>query len=188
MTDPRDPAAPASPAATAGPERYAELHRRTRERLAAGTAPNPIRVTVTSESAGGFESRVRIRDFEVVIDQPKGFEGTNKGPKPSEVLLAALASCQEITWRLYAAAMNIPLTAVRVELTGTQDLRGFLDVDDAVPAGFTGITGTVHVESPASPEEIARLRDVVDAHCPVLDDLKRPVRVDLDVTHVAPGP
>ena len=185
MTDSFDPAAP-GPEAPAGAERYAALYRRTRERLASGAAPNPIRVAVASESAGGFESRVRIRDFELTIDQPKGFEGTDKGPKPSEVLLAALASCQEITWRLYAAAMNIPLDAVRVELTGTQDLQGFLGVDDAVPAGFTAITGTVQVESPASAEELGRLREVVDAHCPVLDDLKRPVAVRLEVDHVAP--
>ncbi len=149
MADSFDPPAPA------GGERYAALYRGTRERLASGTAPNPIRVSVASESAGGFESRVRIRDFELTIDQPKGFEGTDKGPKPSEVLLAAPASCQEITWRLYVAAMAIPLDAVQVE-------------------------------SPAPAAEIARLRAVVDAHCPVLDDLKRPVAVRLEVDHVAP--
>jgi uncharacterized OsmC-like protein len=170
-----------------GGERYAALFERTRARLANGEAPNPIRVSVASESRNGFESRVRIRDFELTIDQPKGFEGTNKGPKPSEVLLAALASCQEITWRLYAAAMGVPLTAVRVELTGTQDLEGFLGVDAEVPAGFTAITGTVHVESPASAEAITRLRAVVDAHCPVLDDLKRPVAVDLELAHARPA-
>jgi uncharacterized OsmC-like protein len=72
---------------------------------------------------------------------------------------------------------------VRVELTGHQDLNGFLGTDETVPAGFTEITGTVHVTSPASAEEIARLRAVVDAHCPVLDDLQRPVVVRLDVAH-----
>lgn len=180
MTDTPGPETPT------GAERYAALYRRTRERLERGAAPNPIRVSVESESAGGFESRVRIRDFALSIDQPKGFEGTNKGPKPSEVLLAALAACQEITWRLYAAALGIPLDGVRVELTGTQDLRGFLGVDDDVPAGFTAITGTVHVESAATAEEIARLRDVVDAHCPVLDDLKRPVAVNLELAHASP--
>ncbi len=169
-------------------ERYATLYAETRARLERGDAPNPIRVSVASESRGGFASRVRIRDFEMTIDQPKGFAGTNKGPKPSEVLLAALAACQEITWRLYAAAMGVPLTHVRVELTGTQNLAGFLGVDDGVPAGFTGITGTVHVESPANAEEIARLRKVVDAHCPVLDDLTRPVVVELALAHTAPAP
>ena len=57
-------------------------------------------------------------DFTLTIDQPKGFGGANSGPKPSEVLLAALAACQEITWRLYADALGIPLSSIRVELDG----------------------------------------------------------------------
>ncbi len=98
------------------------------------------------------------------------------------MLLAALASCQEITWRLYADALGIELNAVKVELTGTQDLRGFLDVSDEVPAGFTEIHGEVTVDSPASEEEIARLRAVVDSHCPVLDDLRRPLEIKLSLS------
>jgi uncharacterized OsmC-like protein len=37
------------------------------------------------------------------------------GPKPSEVVLAALAACQEMTWRLYADALGIPLSSIAVE-------------------------------------------------------------------------
>lgn len=165
-----------------GRGRYAELLRRSQAALRDGSAINPLQVKVASESRGGFESQVRIRDFTLTIDQPKGFEGGNKGPKPSEVLLAALASCQEITWRLYADALGIRLDGVKVELTGTQDLRGFLDVADGVPAGFTEIRGEVTIDSPATEEEVQRLREVVDAHCPVLDDLRRPLAVKLDLT------
>ena len=35
--------------------------------------------------------------------------GTNQGPRPSEYVLAALAACQEVTYRLYADALDIPL-------------------------------------------------------------------------------
>jgi len=158
---------------------YAQLYETTRTRLSEGTATNPIRVAVSSRNEGGFRSRVSIRDFELVIDQPKGFGGGNEGPKPSEVLLAALASCQEITYRLYAAALGIPLDGVRVELTGTQDLRGFLGVDPETPAGFAKIEGTVHIDTPADDAAVARLQAMVDRHCPVLDDLRRPVDVSL---------
>jgi uncharacterized OsmC-like protein len=160
--------------------RFAELYRRSRQALAEGSAANPIQVRAESRNMDGFESRVRIRDFELVIDQPKGFEGSNRGPKPSEVLLASLAACQEITWRLYADALGVPLDGVRVELTGVQDLRGFLGVDDETPAGFQEISGTVYIDSPADDSEVARLRREVDAHCPVLDDLRRPLKVTLD--------
>jgi len=101
------------------------------------------------------------------------------GPKPSEVLLAALAACQEITWRLYADALGIPLHSVAVELDGLQDLRGFLGVDTSTRAGFEHIAGTVVVDSPAADTDIERLKRTVDLHCPVLDDLRAPVPVEL---------
>ncbi|MEX0924016.1 MAG: OsmC family protein [Rhodovibrionaceae bacterium] len=164
-----------------GAGRYAALLKRSQVALRDGTAINPLEVKVSSESQGGFESKIQIRDFTLTIDQPKGFEGGNKGPKPSEVLLAALASCQEITWRLYADALGIELRGIKVELTGTQDLRGFLDLSEEVPAGFQGIRGKVTIDSPASETEIQKLRQVVDSHCPVLDDLRRPVPVALEL-------
>lgn len=163
---------------------YAELHERTQAALRDGSAKNPLVVTVTSRNQGGFESRVTMRDHTIISDQPFGFEGTNKGPKPSELLLAALAACQEVTWRLYADSMGIRIDGISIELRGTQDLRGFMGVDEAVPAGFVKIEGDVRIDSPASREELAELQRVVDAHCPVLDDLVRSVPVALSVQRV----
>src|ERR1700736_2910072 len=147
----------------------------TQEKLREGTVANPIHVRVHSRNQGGFRSTVKMRDFTLIIDQPKGFGGTNTGPKPSEVLLAALAACQEITWRLYADALGIPLDSIAVELDGLQDLRGFLGVDGATRAGFQHIAGTVIVNSPAADTDIERLKQTVDLRCPVLDDLRAPI-------------
>ena len=114
-------------------------------------------------------------------DQPHGFNGQNQGPKPSELVLAALAACQETTYRIYAEDMGINIDAISVELTGTQDLRGFMALSEEVPAGFDSITGTVFIQSEASKSELELLQRRVDKYCPVLDDLKRPVDVNLTV-------
>jgi putative redox protein len=37
-----------------------------------------------------------------------GLVGTDKAPNPVEYVLAALGACQEITYRLYAAASEFP--------------------------------------------------------------------------------
>lgn len=158
---------------------HAHLLERTRSRLKDGSATNPLTVTVTSENQGGFHSKISMRDHELDSDQPYGFEGTNKGPKPSELLLAALASCQEVTWRLYAEAAGITIHKISIELRGTQDLRGFMGTDETVPAGFVKVEGDVTIDSSASDEELAELQKTVDAHCPVLDDLMRSVPVSL---------
>jgi uncharacterized OsmC-like protein len=136
-------------------------------------------VTVSSENLGGFESRISMRDHVLIADQPYGFKGTNKGPKPSELLLAALAACQEVTWRLYAESMGIEIRGIEVELRGVQDLRGFMGLDSATPAGFLRIEGEVRIDSAAPRERLEELQRTVDAHCPVLDDLTRAVPVTL---------
>ena len=42
---------------------------------------------------GGYQCRVSIRDHEVAADEPPEVGGTNIGPTPTELLLAALTSC-----------------------------------------------------------------------------------------------
>lgn len=163
---------------------YADLLGATRETLRDGTAVNPLTVTVTSENQGGFRSEISMRDHRLTADQPYGFKGTNLGPKPSELLLAALAACQEVTWRLYAESTGIAINKISIELRGTQDLRGFMGLDEKVPAGFLSIEGDVTIDSPASQAELAELQKTVDAHCPVLDDLIRSVPVALNVAKV----
>ncbi|HZZ22887.1 MAG TPA: OsmC family protein, partial [Roseiarcus sp.] len=69
---------------------------------------------------------------------------------------------------------------VSVKLDGVLDLRGFFAVSDVRP-GFTGVEGTVTLKSSASSDELAKLKEVVDAHCPVLDILRAPVPVGLQL-------
>jgi hypothetical protein len=52
-------------------------------------------------------------------------------------------------------------------------------VKDDVRAGFNEVRGVVNLKSSASPADLAKLKEVVDAHCPVLDILRAPVPVDL---------
>lgn len=129
----------------------------------------------------GFESEVKIRNHRITVDEPEALGGTDKGPNPVELVLAALGTCQEIAYRTHAAALGIPLDSVRVELKGDLDLRGFFAVDDSIRPGYRRIRGTVHLESSADPASLERLRQHVDAHCPVLDIVSNPVPVDLEV-------
>ena len=47
------------------------------------------------------------------------------GPRPGELLLAALTACHEVTYRLYADAMDIDLQDVAVSAIGVADARDF---------------------------------------------------------------
>ena len=158
-------------------EKKQSLLKQTQNKLSDGKAPNPIKVAIESKNQGGFQTKILIRDHEIISDQPFGFSGQNKGPKPSELVLAALAACQETTYRIFAEDMGINIGGISVQLEGTQDLRGFMALDDEIPAGFTNIVGQIFIQSDATEEELELLRQRVDQHCPVLDDLRRPLKV-----------
>ena len=145
--------------------------------------PEKCRVEVHADSrlVEAFRSHARTRDFDVIVDQPENMGSTNQGPRPSELLLAALAACHEVTYRLYADAMDIDLRSIAVSVTGVSDARGFFDVEEGVAAGFSEVYGEIKIDSDASDEDIERLRQMVNLHCPVLDDLRKPLKVELGV-------
>lgn len=148
------------------------------------TDPGAAKATFNSSSrlTEGFRSEVSIRQHRLAADEPPALGGADSGPNPVELILAALGTCQEITYRAYATALGIPLDSVSVDLSGDIDLRGFFAVDDSVRSGYQNIRGTVNIESSASEADLQKLRAAVDAHCPVLDILTNKVPVSLNLS------
>jgi hypothetical protein len=100
-------------------------------------------------------------------------------------VLQALAQCHEQTYRLFAEALGIPLDGVQVKLQAALDLNGLYAAADRIRAGFGDVQATVEISSPADIYEIERLRVTVERHAPVLDIVRNPtpVRVELVLTH-----
>jgi putative redox protein len=160
---------------------FGSLVRDTASALAATPSAALATFRVDSRQEAGLRSIVRTRTFEFGVDEPAALGGSDTAPNPVEYALAALAACQEITYRLHADALGIPLDRVSVTIEGDLDLRGFFGVDHAVRPGFTSIHGTVELDSPAPPADLERLKAHVDAHCPVLDLLSNPTPLRLEL-------
>jgi hypothetical protein len=62
--------------------------------------------TSTSRLGTGFRSEVRLREHSLTVDEPHGIGGSDAGPTPIELVLAALGTCQEITYRAFATALG----------------------------------------------------------------------------------
>lgn len=137
--------------------------------------------SAATRQAGGLRSEATVRGFGLIIDEPTALGGQDAGPNPAELILAALGACQEITYRLYADTLGIPLDGVSVRLTGRIDLRGLFGVVDSVRPGFRDIEAEVTIDSPASADDIQRLKATVERHCPVLDMLRHvtPVKTEI---------
>jgi uncharacterized OsmC-like protein len=161
-------------------DRLGEVIQQVRTDL--GAAPEPPIATFAASSSlvDEYRTEVRIRDFRLEVDEPPVIGGSDTGPTPVELVLAALGTCQEIVYATYARVLGIPLDGLEVTAEGRLDLRGFFGVAD-VPAGFQDVTFTVDITSPAPAHDVARLIETVNAHCPVLDILKQPLVVQGEV-------
>jgi uncharacterized OsmC-like protein len=161
-----------------------EIIAETQANLRADAANANAVFSVDSRQVENLRSEAKIRQFSLTVDEPPTLGGSDAGPNPVELILAGLATCQEITYRAYATALGVPLESVSVKLDGVLDLRGFFAIDERVRSGFTGVRGTVTLKSSASKEELAKLKEIVDAHCPVLDILRAPVPVELELAAI----
>lgn len=134
-------------------------------------------VKVETELRGGMRCRTTARGHVTEADEPRSVGGTDMAQSPVELLLTSLATCQAITYRLWADELGIELDRVGVELEGDLDLRGFIGVADDVPAGYSALRVRVTLEGHAGTARYRELADAVDAHCPVFDVLARPVPI-----------
>ena len=107
--------------------------------------------------------------------------GQNAGPNPMDLVLGALTTCQDISYKAYATALGIDLQKVETAAEGDLDLRGFLGVDEAVRKGFQVIRGTVTLTTDADEATVAKLKGAVDAHCPMCATISEKVPISLKV-------
>ncbi len=84
-----------------------------------------------------------------------------------DLLLASLAACQEITFRMVAAAMGIEPREVEVVVEGDLDFRGTMGVDPETPVGFQRIRTSIRFDADAAPDRLQRLAARAERYCVV---------------------
>lgn len=96
-----------------------------------------------------------------------------------DLLIGALAACQETTIRMVAANMGIELESLDVEVEADWDPRGTLAMG-AYPIGLTAIRCTTRVRVPGDVqgERADRLLRSAEKYCVVLNTLRNGVHVE----------
>jgi uncharacterized OsmC-like protein len=151
--------------------------------------PGRARVTlvVSTELGEGMRCETTARGHAVAADEPRSFGGTDSAQSPVEMLLSSLATCQAITYRLWANELGIALDRIEVEVAGDLDLRGYLGMAEDAPAGYGSLRVRVGLTGPETAERYGELAEAVDAHCPVLDVLARPIPIERELVVSAGG-
>jgi uncharacterized OsmC-like protein len=98
-----------------------------------------------------------------------------------DLLLAALAACQEITLRMVAAAMGIELRDVEVTIEGDLDFRGTMGIDPETPVGYQQIRSSVRFDADAPTERLQRLAERAEKYCVVGATLREGASLTTDI-------
>lgn len=108
---------------------------------------------------GGCAGRTKIRDVELVCDEREESTGFGEGVSPAHTFLAGFGFSHMTQWGRAAVLCGehgVEIDSLREEVRGSFDRRGeYLYEEGAAHPGFTEITFTVHLESPA-PRELIR--------------------------------
>jgi uncharacterized OsmC-like protein len=116
-----------------------------------------------------------------VGDEPGVLLGGNAGPNAVEASLHALASCLSVGFIYNAAAMGIEVSSLEFDLEGDIDLQGFLGLSEVVRPGYSGIRIKYRVRADAPRDKLEELCDYVQRTSPVLDIIRNPVPVSIDL-------
>ena len=131
---------------------------------------------VAAHWVGHARSRVEDKAGEGVIHL-----GGKGELSPMDAVLAALAACDVHTIAMHAALLGLPIESLTIEARGRADMRAFLGLEDVRGSGYEEVAYTVRLQAPgATPEQIAKLKEVCEKASPVGDCLLQAIPLKLE--------
>ena len=123
------------------------------------------RVVVRGKAAG-FVQKIDAGRHRLASDEPAGVGGTDLGPNPYDLLLAALGSCTSMTVGLYARRKQWPLEDIVVRLRHSRVHAADCEDCETKEGMLDRIDRELELTGPLTEDQRARLLDIA-SKCPV---------------------
>lgn len=131
---------------------------------------------VVVSSIGYLKQRITAGGHELIADEPLAAGGSDMGPDPYSLLLAALGACTAMTLQIYARRKKWPLEAVEVRLSHSR-IHAEDCLDCAAAEGMLDlIERRIALAGELTDEQRSRLLEIA-AHCPVHRTLTSEIKI-----------
>ncbi len=114
-------------------------------------------------------------------DEPAVLLGESQGANAVEAVLHALASCLCVGFVYNASAQGISIESLKFRVEGNIDLHAFLGLSETKRPGYKDIKVKCAIKADATQEKLAELCAYVEKTSPVLDIIRNPVPVTIEM-------
>jgi uncharacterized OsmC-like protein len=138
------------------------------------------RTTMMSYFGLGQEHTHR-QPFTIDVDHPEIFASEDNGATPTEVVLAALASCLTAGVATVATNRGVTLRRVTANVEADMDLQGILGIDGDVRIGIDGVRITFDIDADATKAELEAIVAQSQKRSAVYDIVANPTTITVNV-------
>jgi len=128
------------------------------------------------ETGAGFTNEVFTATHKLLADEPISAGGTDRGPDPYGLLLAALGACTSMTLRIYAQHKQLALTRVAVKLRHSKIYAQDCDDCETREGKLDQIEREIAIEGELDGDQRQRLLEIANK-CPVHRTLTSEIRI-----------
>ncbi len=132
---------------------------------------------ITVKSAGYLKQEITAGPHTLYADEPIAQGGTETGPDPYSLLLAALGACTSMTLQMYARRKDWPLEKVEVKLSNSRVHATDCRTCTTKEGHISRIERHISLEGDLSDEQRERLLQIAK-QCPVHKTLTSEISIE----------
>lgn len=140
-----------------------------------------IEFNVASSTQSGSQSVIKVRQFDVLVDEPSALGGTDEAPNPVEYVLCGLTGCMHIMGFKVAQELDMELSDLKIRVSGRLNPMKLFGMPTDERAGYQGITIELKPETNAEAEKLEQWKTMMTQRSPVLDNLMNTTPVHVTI-------